>query len=87
MVGSGTEISLLDIAKIIIEAVTKLTGAKTPYIHKPFPEVLRKVDVPHFAIDFSKIQQYLGWLPRTDFATGINKTVRFYKDKLNDYIE
>lgn len=87
MVGSGTEISLLDTAKVIIEAVTKLTGAKTTYIHKPFPGVLRNVDVPRFAIDFSKIQQYLGWLPRTDFAVGINKTVRFYKNKLQYYLE
>jgi nucleoside-diphosphate-sugar epimerase len=87
MVGSGREMKLLDIAKTIMETVTKLTGIKTTYIHKPFPEVLRRVDVPRFAIDFRKIHQYLGWLPKTDFVQGTYETVRFYKRNLHHYLK
>lgn len=87
MIGSGREISILDIAKTIIETVTELTGVKATYVHKPFPDVMRKVDVPRFAIDFRKIQQHLGWLPKTDFALGISKTVRFYESNLNYYLK
>ena len=33
-----------------------------------------------YAIDASKIRDELGWLPKEDFASGIEKTIRWYLD-------
>jgi dTDP-glucose 4,6-dehydratase len=34
-----------------------------------------------YAIDAGKIERELGWVPRETFATGLEKTVRWYQDK------
>lgn len=36
-----------------------------------------------YAIDASKIQQELGWIPKETFETGIRKTVQWYLDNLD----
>ena len=33
-----------------------------------------------YAIDASKIRDELGWLPKEDFSSGIEKTIRWYLD-------
>ena len=33
-----------------------------------------------YAIDFSKLERELGWRPTESFATGLDKTVRWYLD-------
>ena len=33
-----------------------------------------------YAIDFSKLERELGWRPTESFATGLEKTVRWYLD-------
>ena len=38
---------------------------------------------PRYGIDPTKIHTDLGWLPETDFATGIKKTIRWYLDNHN----
>ena len=40
----------------------------------------RKGHDMRYAIDPTKIHTDLGWLPETDFATGIKKTIRWYLD-------
>ena len=34
-----------------------------------------------YAIDFSKIKKELGWIPKTRFDVGINKTINWYMSK------
>jgi dTDP-glucose 4,6-dehydratase len=36
-----------------------------------------------YAIDASKLESELGWRAREDFASGIDKTVRWYLDNAN----
>lgn len=33
-----------------------------------------------YAIDSSKIQQELGWTPKTSFKEGMKKTIQWYKE-------
>ena len=35
-----------------------------------------------YAIDPSKIERELGWTPKEDFASGLNKTVTWYLENL-----
>ena len=37
--------------------------------------------------DFSKIKEVLGWTPRTSLRDGLQKTLDFYKENLNWYLE
>ena len=36
-----------------------------------------------YAIDFSKLQRELGWVPDESFETGIKKTIKWYIDNKN----
>jgi dTDP-glucose 4,6-dehydratase len=36
-----------------------------------------------YAIDSGKIQRELGWTPQHDFASGIERTIRWYLDHLD----
>ena len=47
------------------------------------PATPRKILLGHdrrYAIDFAKLQSELGWRPTESFATGLEKTVRWYLD-------
>jgi dTDP-glucose 4,6-dehydratase len=62
----------LQIAKVIC----KLLGKD----HEEYIEFVedRKGHDFRYAIDFSKINNELGWLPKTSFETGLKKTIDFY---------
>jgi len=81
LVGSGKEIKLIDIAKMVIEIV-----GKGDYEFVPYPPTLDKTDVRRFVVDYSKIRKFLGWAPNTTLYNGISKTVEFYRKNLRDYL-
>ena len=70
-VGGRNEMANIDIVKLICKKLGK-------------PESLicyvadRKGHDMRYAIDPSKIHTELGWLPETNFADGINKTIDWY---------
>ena len=71
-VGGDCEMNNLQIAKVIC----KLLGKD----HEEYIEFVedRKGHDFRYAIDFSKINNELGWLPKTSFETGLKKTIDFY---------
>lgn len=71
-VGGDCEMNNLQIAKIIC----KLLG-KDPENYIEFVEDRRGHDF-RYAIDFLKIHNELGWLPKTSFETGLKRTIDFY---------
>lgn len=70
-IGNPSEISILALAKIVIE----LTGSKSKLVFKPLPQNDPKQRQPD--IDLAKSQ--LDWYPRVDLINGLKKTIAYFK--------
>lgn len=72
-IGGHNEMKNIDIVKIICGALNKSEQLIT-YVTD------RKGHDMRYGIDPEKIHSELGWLPETNFETGIQKTIRWYLD-------
>lgn len=80
MIGSGEERSNLNTVETICEILDGLHASDPGTSHK---DLIRFVeDRPghdgRYAVDSSKMQRCLGWVPVESFETGLEKTVRWY---------
>lgn len=73
-IGNPDELSMLDLAKTIIE----ITNSKSEIIHKDLPLDDPKVRKP----DITKARKILGWEPKVDRKTGLTKTLEDFKKRL-----
>lgn len=75
-IGSGVEMTVNDMAKLII----KLTGGKSTINHIP----MRRGETVHTHIkaDVTAMKEILGYLPETTLEDGMEKTIEFYRKKL-----
>lgn len=80
-VGSGVETRFVDMVKMIISLV-----GKGSYEHTSFPLDLQKIDIKRFVVNYKKINDFLGWAPRTNLTDGIKKTVKYYHENLKYYV-
>ena len=79
-IGGNNEIHNIDIVKIICEKMDEYSPRKQD---GNYEELITYVtDRPghdfRYAIDASKISNELGWQPKENFETGIEKTIRWY---------
>jgi dTDP-glucose 4,6-dehydratase len=72
-VATGVDISVADIAKLVLEAF-----GKPPHLVRHVPERLGQVDRHIGATE--KAQRLLGWQARTSFEEGLERTVAWYRD-------
>lgn len=72
-VGGHNEMANIDIVKLICKTLDKPESLIT-YVND------RKGHDRRYAIDPTKIHNELGWLPKTNFETGIQKTIQWYLD-------
>lgn len=79
--GNEAPISLNTTAALMVEAYKK--GA---YKNIPFPEDRKNIDIGDFYGDYNKIKKDLGWSPKITFEEGIERTLKYYENNLNDYI-
>lgn len=70
-IGGHNEIKNLDIVRFICKELKKPES-----LIKYVPD--RKGHDLRYAIDPTKIQNELGWIPKTDFHTGLKKTIQWY---------
>jgi dTDP-glucose 4,6-dehydratase len=73
-IGNPAEMTVLQFA----EEILKLTGSKSKIIHKPLPTDDPKQRRP----DISRAKKLLGWEPKVDLATGLRKTIEYFKPRL-----
>ncbi len=65
----------------MIQSYEKLLGKKAKVKNLPFD----KSDMTKTWADISKTKKLLGWVPETDFETGVQKCVSHYKENLEFY--
>ncbi len=56
------------------------------YLVRAFPEERKKIDIGDYYSDFSSIREALGWEPKIDLATGLEKTLSFFRAQLAHYL-
>jgi UDP-glucose 4-epimerase len=79
--GAEPPISLLDTAKLLVEA-----AGEGKYVIKQFPAERKKIDIGDYYSDFSLIRELLGWQPRTPLLDALRQTVAFYRENLSEYL-
>jgi nucleoside-diphosphate-sugar epimerase len=53
----------------------------------PFPQELKKIDIGDYYSDFRRIRSKLDWKPKVTFESGIKKTIEFYRENINHYLD
>ncbi len=74
-IGNPDEISMLDLAKLIV----KLTGSDSKIVFKQLPKDDPKVRRP----DITKAKEILNWEPSIKKEDGLKKTIEYFKVRLN----
>ena len=74
-IGTGINISVLEVAKLIIE----LTCSKSKIEFKPLRTGEKKI---HTKSDIADAKNYLGWEPKTPLVEGLKKTIPWYAEQL-----
>lgn len=75
-VGGGTEKSNIDVVTKILEIMNKPKSLISYVADRPGHD-------RRYAVDCSKIKKELSWQPKTDFDTGLEKTVEWYLENEN----
>jgi dTDP-glucose 4,6-dehydratase len=83
-IGGHNEKANLDVVHGICELLEELAPNKPEGVHQYTDLITYVKDRPghdvRYAIDASKIQYELGWVPEESFETGLRKTVQWYLD-------
>lgn len=73
-IGNPTEMTILEIANLIIEA----TGSSSQIVHRQLPIDDPKVRQP----DISRARSMLSWEPLIPLSTGLNETIAYFRSRL-----
>ena len=79
--GGDEPVSLLDLAKTLIEIAGH--GA---YALSPFPPERKRIDIGDFYADTTKIRGTLGWAPRVRLREGLERTIDYYRQHRDRYL-
>lgn len=79
-VASGEPVTVLQVAKSMIEAAGRGRVESVPY-----PAEYQRVEVGDFYADVSKIRQALGWRPQVNLREGMQRTIRFFEKHREHY--
>lgn len=80
--GGKERISLLDLAKLMIEC----NGGKGKFEIIPFPAERKAIDIGDYYADYSYIAKKIGWEPRISLKEGLQKTLAYYQEMLSHYV-
>lgn len=83
-IGGHNEITNLEVVERICDLLEELAPDKPRSVRKYRDLITFVEDRPghdkRYAVDASKIQKELGWMPKETFETGLRKTVQWYLD-------
>ena len=79
--GDREPVSLLDLAKLLIEV-----GGRGSCRLVPFPPERKRIDIGDFYADTTKVRGALGWEPRVELRSGLEATLDFYRAHQAHYL-
>ncbi len=79
--GGDRVISLLDLAKLMIEV-----HGSGEYVVKEFPKNRKRIDIGDFYADYSLIKSVIGWEPKTPLPEAIAHILAYYQEHFHTYI-
>jgi UDP-glucose 4-epimerase len=80
-VGSGKSYRFVDIVQLII----RIAGSGE-WKFVPWPSERKSIEVGDVDLRIRKIERVLGWHPKTALDEGLNKTLKFYRDRITSYV-
>ncbi len=85
-IGGHNEKQNIEVVRAICSILDELKPKETPYADQMTYVTDRPGHDMRYAIDATKIQRELGWMPQETFESGISKTVQWYLDN-HDWCE
>ena len=79
--GGPRALSLLEMAQIVVEQ-----NGSGEFQIREFPAERKKIDIGDYFCDWSKIENALGWIPRTSEEDGVKQTLDWLRPRLNRYL-
>jgi nucleoside-diphosphate-sugar epimerase len=79
-IGSAESITFLE----LVQAILRACGSGR-YVHAPWPEERKTIEVGDVVTDFAKLTRHTGWKPTTLLAEGLEKTAAFYRQNREHY--
>jgi dTDP-glucose 4,6-dehydratase len=71
-IGNPDEFTILECAQLVL----KVTGSKSPIVHKPLPEDDPRQRCP----DITRARQLLGWQPTISLESGLNLSLNYFRE-------
>ncbi|MFM9090800.1 MAG: NAD-dependent epimerase/dehydratase family protein [Verrucomicrobiota bacterium] len=79
--GGPPRVTLAHLAELLVE----LNGGGS-FVVRAFPADRRKIDVGDYYADDRRIRRRLGWRPRVDLRTALDRTLAYYRKELRHYV-
>jgi UDP-glucose 4-epimerase len=81
-VGGEPVVSLLETARLLVD----VNGGGEFTTHT-FPAERKRIDIGDYYADDSLLRRTLGWQPRTPLQAGLRRTLSFYREHLERYVQ
>jgi len=69
-----------------VQTLTELCPGSA-YRVVPFPEEARRIDIGDYYGDYRKLREGTGWSPRVSLREGLSRTIAYYRQHLERYLE
>lgn len=79
--GGPPSVTLKRLAEMLVAA-----NGGGEFVVREFPSERKKIDIGDYYADDRLISRKLGWKPRTDLRTALERTVAFYRAELANYV-
>jgi UDP-glucose 4-epimerase len=79
--GGPPPITLEKLAELLVEL-----NSGGSFVVREFPRDRKKIDIGDYYADDRLITKKLGWKPRTDLRTALERTLEFYRGELRHYV-
>lgn len=86
-IAAGNELSNIELAYMICNSMDEVSPRNIPYKSLVVYVQDRMGHDFRYALDTRKIRTTIGWKPRVDIASGLDRTIKFYLEKNNAYAE